>query len=521
MVISAAQRSFLPVLLVILLVPEDISCARFLVILPTVVKSHFIMLEPYIKALAGRGHEMVVVSHFPQKQPVSNYTDIVLDASLKGYRSGTGIAIEQVLSFKFPILNVFSLAKYGVHTCETLLNHPPVNELIKSDEKFDIVVNCIFHTECFLPFAYKFKAISIGVSTSVLMPWANYRMGNPDNPSYIPNLFTPSPGKMNFVERTVNAVTTVLYKAMYYFMSDCPAQKLVRQYFGQDTPDLADLARNTSLVLVNTHFSLNSPRPLVPGVVEIGGIHITRPKPLPKHLQDFLDGAHQGVIYFSLGSVLQAETLPDDKRDAFLQAFSQLPQKVLWKWEADTLPGQPKNVRTEKWCPQVDILRHPNVLAFISHGGLLGTLEATYNGVPVVGIPFFGDQRNNLANLAARGMGIILEYSNITKQSVLEALHTVLDQPSYRENARCTAHIFRDRPQSALDTAIFWTEYVIRHGGAPHLRTAGVELAWYQYVLLDVIAFILGTILIFVFAVRKLFRLLCSTRKVPKKKKQQ
>jgi glucuronosyltransferase len=57
-----------------------------------------------------------------------------------------------------------------------------------------------------------------------------------------------------------------------------------------------------------------------------------------------------------LGSLLQAETLPDDKRDAFLQAFSELPQKVLWKWEADTLPGQPKNVRTEKWCPQVDIL---------------------------------------------------------------------------------------------------------------------------------------------------------------------
>lgn len=75
-----------------------------------------------------------------------------------------------------------------------------------------------------------------------------------------------------------------------------------------------------------------------------------------QHLQDFLDGAHHGVIYFSLGSMLQAETLPDDKRDAFLQAFSELPQKVLWKWEADTLPGQPKNVRTEKWCPQVDIL---------------------------------------------------------------------------------------------------------------------------------------------------------------------
>jgi glucuronosyltransferase len=47
---------------------------------------------------------------------------------------------------------------------------------------------------------------------------------------------------------------------------------------------------------------------------------------------------------------------------------------------------------------------------------------------------------------------------------------------------------FRDRPMSPLNTAIFWTEYVIRHGGAPHMRSAALELSWYQYLLLDVIA---------------------------------
>jgi glucuronosyltransferase len=98
---------------------------------------------------------------------------------------------------------------------------------------------------------------------------------------------------------------------------------------------------------------------------------------------------------------------------------------------------------------------------------------------------------------------------------------TTISLDSYIENARRTARIFRDRPQSALDTAIFWTEYVLRHDGAPHLQTAAVELGWYQYLLLDVIAFILGTILVFLFVVRNLFRLLCSTRKIPKKNKQQ
>jgi len=54
--------------------------------------------------------------------------------------------------------------------------------------------------------------------------------------------------------------------------------------------------------------------------------------------------------------MIRAETLPANKRDAFIQAFSELPQRVLWKWEDDTLPGQPKNVKIAKWLPQFDIL---------------------------------------------------------------------------------------------------------------------------------------------------------------------
>jgi glucuronosyltransferase len=57
------------------------------------------------------------------------------------------------------------------------------------------------------------------------------------------------------------------------------------------------------------------------------------------------------------------------------------------------------------------------------------------------------------------------------------------------------SQLFRDRPQTPLETAIFWIEHVIRHGGAPHLRSAAVDLSWYQYLLLDVLAVL---ILVFV-----------------------
>ena len=58
----------------------------------------------------------------------------------------------------------------------------------------------------------------------------------------------------------------------------------------------------------------------------------------------------------------------------------------------------------------------------------------------------------------------------------------------YRENAQRVSRIFRDQPLTPLQQAVFWTEYVIRHKGAPHMRSAVLDLAWYQYLLLDVIA---------------------------------
>jgi hypothetical protein len=77
---------------------------------------------------------------------------------------------------------------------------------------------------------------------------------------------------------------------------------------------------------------------------------------------------------------------------------------------------------------------------------------------------------------------------------------------SYRKNAKQLSRLFRDRPQTPLETAIFWTEYVIRHKGAPHLRSAAVDLAWYQYLLLDVVAVVVTFVAMVLWVVYALFK---------------
>lgn len=41
--------------------------------------------------------------------------------------------------------------------------------------------------------------------------------------------------------------------------------------------------------MVNTHFSIHAARPLVPNVIEVGGLHIEEPKPLDQVITYVID----------------------------------------------------------------------------------------------------------------------------------------------------------------------------------------------------------------------------------------
>jgi glucuronosyltransferase len=259
---------------------QFVENSKILVIAAHMGKSHFDVLEPFLEKLADRGHKLLVISHFPQQPPLANYRDVDLRGTLPTNKTVDFIALKDVHGSQ--VQSISRLSMWGEVTCEKTLEHSYVQILIKSNETFDLFITEQFNTDCFLAFAHKFSIPVIIFSTTTLMPWAPGKVGNPDNPSYIPLLFSPSIDKMDFAERLWNTFWYLFYQLHHPILMDAPAYKIAKKHFGESLPAMSLLARNTSLILVNNHFSLNRPRPLVPGVVEVAGIHIKPAKKLPE-----------------------------------------------------------------------------------------------------------------------------------------------------------------------------------------------------------------------------------------------
>lgn len=130
---------------------------------------------------------------------------------------------------------------------------------------------------------------------------------------------------------------------------------MMRKFFGPDVPCLIDTIKKTSLVLVNHHHALGFPRPNLPNVIEVAGMHIYPLKPLPSDLQKQMDNSKNGVILFSLGSNVKSADMSPETIQEILKCLKRQPYDILWKFEAD-LPNLPPNVKISPWLPQSDIL---------------------------------------------------------------------------------------------------------------------------------------------------------------------
>ncbi|KAF5287366.1 hypothetical protein FQA39_LY15969 [Lamprigera yunnana] len=482
------------------------NSAKILGVVPTPSYSHQVPFQPIWKELSLRGHQVTTITTNPIGDPsLVNLTEINVNSSYaiwnKRSADVTKFGIFQLMLSVSEIMNEFG---------DNLLAHPQVDALLNNPtETFDVVM-IEFMTLSSFAIAERFKCPSIALISLQPPNFLNSLVGNPNHVVLFPDPLLPE-GELSLGQGIVHFMFYLFTRTIQWNKFLNVEQKTVDKYFGTDYPPLEDVLRNISIVLTNSDPILHKPRPLMPNIIQIGGkVNRLPTEPLSQEIESKLNSSTGGFIYFSLGSNVKSKDLAEKTLTTILETFAELPYTVLWKFEKDNLPNKPDNVITHKWLPQPIILNHPNIKLFITQGGLQSTEEAIYARVPVVIMPFFGDQVSNANGIRTKGFGLVVDYHTLEKGEFKKTILEVIDNPIYKVEVTKFADVAEDQPMTGLEKAIWWTEYVIRHKGAKHLRSPILDVPSYRYFMLDIIAalalILLSVIFVFIFFVKKLIK---------------
>ncbi|KAL7024827.1 hypothetical protein ACKWTF_013205 [Chironomus riparius] len=468
---------------------------KILGVLPLASKSHWVIGHEVIQSLVDAGHEATVFTPYPLKDKIRNYEEIDISEMTKFFDFEKKMDVFKISKYpKFFSIPLIQIRGYQI--AENMMQIEAVQNFVKRKEKFDVCFLEVFNLHALTGLFDHFDCTYVPYTSSTVMQWADFLTSNQSPTSYVSLPFLPYSGKMNFSQRFWNTLYALLEKTVIHVHALPKHNQIYKKYFPDAKKSMYEMISCPAFLFASSHVSVTGGQPSLPNTAEIGGVHIKKSKPLPKDLQDYLDSATDGAVVFTMGSIVKAMNFPENTREAFVRAFGRIKQKVIWKYENETLPNKPDNVMISPWIPQRDIMTHPNVKLFISHGGYLGSMEAVSEGIPILGLPMYGDQGRNMADAIEQERGLTLNVHDATEEEIFNALTEILNNPKYKKNAEDVAKRFNDRVMTPQQQIVYWTEYVARHKGAPFLRSAGCDLNAFEFHLLDVYGLMLVILLV-------------------------
>lgn len=139
------------------------------------------------------------------------------------------------------------------------------------------------------------------------------------------------------------------------------------------------------------------------------------------------------VAYICFGSFI---TPPPPEIQALAEALEETQTPFIWSLRGNPEELLPKGFtdRTKDkglivpWAPQLKILGHSSVGAFVTHCGWNSVCESVIGGVPLICRSFFAEQALNQRTVeAVWGFGVGIEGGRFSKEGTVKALNVVLN----------------------------------------------------------------------------------------------
>ncbi|OXA46125.1 UDP-glucuronosyltransferase 2B7 [Folsomia candida] len=268
---------FIPTCLLLLIgTPAHVEPAKILFLIPMSTRSEKHMFSPLITKLASNGHNLTVVTNIADKVGHANVTEIVPISVDEVCGSVSDIGASQSLFWDIVFLDMKPL----MSLVDKIYDHPEFKTVLR--QKFDLIFTNLFFGQAFYGVMYKNRGPFILLHS---LPVANYFLkdwGHVAPPSHVPYPLLEFTDKMNFRERVVNFLVDW---ATYFHseMVDIPLfEEVYRKHLGREVPSVKEIQKNASLMMMNTNYLTTYHRPVMPDVIEIGGMHCKEAKPLPE-----------------------------------------------------------------------------------------------------------------------------------------------------------------------------------------------------------------------------------------------
>ncbi|RXM97581.1 2-hydroxyacylsphingosine 1-beta-galactosyltransferase [Acipenser ruthenus] len=465
--------------------------AKIVVVPPIMFESHLYIFKTLASALHQEGHDTVFLVSEGREVPPSHhyrfqrYPGIFNSTTADDFLQSK---MKNIFSGRLTALELFDILAHYSQNCDLMVGNQNLMSRLR-EEEFDLVLvdpneMCGFVIAHLL--GVRYAVFSTGL-------WYPAEVGAPAPLAYVPEFNSLLTDNMNLFQRITNTAVYLVSRFGVQFLVLPRYDQIMKKYDIQPEVSMYDLVQGSSLWMLCTDMALEFPRPTLPHVVYVGGI-LTKP----------------------------ASPLPEPNRVA--------PQLEFWKIKANpgalecirvgftmetrfsgTKPSNlGNNTKLVEWMPQNDLLGHANIKAFLSHGGLNSIYEAMYHGVPVVGIPLFGDHYDTMTRVQAKGMGILLEWKKMTEEELYQSMVKVIQDSRYRQDAQLLSQIHKDQPGHPVSRTVYWINYILRHNGAKHLHSAVSSIPSYQYFLLDVALVMLVGTLIILYTLSRIVKLIAA-----------
>lgn len=257
-----------------------VCSSNILVFMPSSSKSHKNTFDPLIEELIKRNHSVTEVTMYPSSKSMPGKKTIFTEFIRK--KSDEFAPLSWQMSASSTLTTIWMIMGFGTSICPLLYEDPALLEFIKNPGgPYDLVLVSSIFNDCYLSVVGTYGAPVVMISPSAIWPDVAWQMDIPNPWSYSPFLLLPYSSEMTFFQRLWNSLLSGFWTGVRWFIMHPSCDSTV-QKFVPNAPSIRDVIKNVSFLLVNSHVSMDDPKPLMPYMAEVGAMHCRPAQKLPE-----------------------------------------------------------------------------------------------------------------------------------------------------------------------------------------------------------------------------------------------